>query len=366
MARMGITLGRYFFFCYVKMVGYFLIAMFVLSLLIDYSENAGRLAALPGYSVMGAFLISALRIPFILQQLFPFVALFAGMAALMTLNRRLELVIARASGLSVWQFILPSLIGAALFGLVAILLVNPLAAWSITKAENTVANWQGGVERESPPKNNTIPWLTQRTDEGRTTIGAKMITQRGQVLIDASFVRFNHNETVAEWLVAARATLEDGYWLLENVTRTHAGEAPIDREQLRIATNLRPEFVEERLADPASIPFYQLPEKIKIARSFGLSANKFAMQWHSLLALPALLVAMTLIAATVSLQFIRFGASGMTILTGIFAGFMLYVITTLVQAFGNAGYVPPFVAAWVPVVVAMFFGISFLLRKEDG
>jgi len=56
----------------------------------------------------------------------------------------------------------------------------------------------------------------------------------------------------------------------------------------------------------------------------------------------------------------------MMILTGILSGFVLYVITTLVWAFGNAGTVPPFVAAWLPVVVAMFFGISFLLQKEDG
>jgi len=366
MARMGLTIGRYFFFSYLKITSYFLVGMFILSLLVDYSENAGRLAALPGSSAIGAFFISVLRIPFIMQQLFPFVALFAGMATLMTLNRRLELVIARASGLSVWQFLLPCLGGAALFGFVAILLVNPLAAWSVAKSENIVANWQGVVDRDTKRETHNVPWLTQRTDEGTTTIGAKMIMDRGRVLLDANFVRFNHDDTVADWLVAPRATLEEGYWLLQNVTRTRAGVAPAQIQELRIATNLRPEFVEERLADPASIPFYQLPQKIKIARSFGLSANKFAMQWHSLLALPALLVAMTLIAATVSLKFVRFGVSGGTILSGIFAGFMLYVVMTLVQAFGIAGYVPPFIAAWTPVVVAMFLGMAFLLHREDG
>jgi len=360
----GRTLGCYFFFSYLKITGYFLTGMFVLSLLLDYSENAGRLAGLAGYSALGALLISALRIPFIMQQLFPFIALFSGMATLMSLNRRRELVIARASGLSVWQFTLPICVGAALFGLMAILIVNPLAAWSISKAEAIMSDWRTPNTGQNSEK--IVPWLTQKTDEGRVTIGAKMIVERGQVLLDASFVRFNHDDTVAEWLLAARAKLEKGYWLLHDVRRFRAGIAPQYEQEMRIATNLQPEFIEERLADPLTIPFYQLPEKIKIARSFGFSGNGFAMQWHSLLALPALLVAMTLIAATVSLQFMRFGTSGAMILAGIFAGFMLYVVTTLVQAFGLAGYVPPFVAAWVPVVVAMFFGISFLLRKEDG
>jgi len=360
----GRTLGCYFFLAYLKMTGYFLTGMFVLSLLLDYSENAGRLAGLSGYSAIGALTVSALRIPFIMQQLFPFIALFSGMATLMSLNRRLELVIARASGLSVWQFLFPACLGAALFGAFAIFIVNPLAAWSMTKAESMIAEWRG--PSASHNNENIVPWLTQRTDEGTTTIGAKMIMERGQLLLDASFVRFNQDDSVAQWLLAARATLEPGYWLLHDVKRFRAGEAPQDWREMRIPTHLQPEFVEERLADPASIPFYQLPEKIRIARSFGLSGNGFAMQWHALLALPALLVAMTLIAATVSLRFMRFGTSGLMILAGIFAGFVLYVVTTLVQAFGNAGYVPPFVAAWVPVIVAMFFGISFLLRKEDG
>jgi lipopolysaccharide export system permease protein len=103
-----------------------------------------------------------------------------------------------------------------------------------------------------------------------------------------------------------------------------------------------------------------------VARSFGLRANAFAMQFHSLMALPPLLVAMTLIAATVSMRFARMGQSATMILGGVLAGFLLYVVSVLVKAFGNAGFVPPFVAAWLPVVVALFFGVTFLLYKEDG
>jgi len=75
---------------------------------------------------------------------------------------------------------------------------------------------------------------------------------------------------------------------------------------------------------------------------------------------------MTLIAATVSMRFARLGQSVTMILSGVVAGFLLYVMTVLVKAFGTAGIVPPVVAAWIPVVVAMFFGVTFLLYREDG
>jgi len=365
----GPTLARYFFRCYMRITIYFLLGIFSLSLLMDFTENAGRLAGLPGYTPLGAIMLSCLRIPFIMQQLFPFVALFSAMATLISLNRRLELVVARSIGISAWQFLLPICFGAFLFGLFAVAAVNPIAAWSSAKAQDIVAGWRGDngqISASQSSDGGRIPWLTQKTDEGTTTIGAKMVTDHGSTLIDATFVRFNEDKTIHDWINVGAAKLEKGYWQLGKGALYRSGAVPEAVDGLRIKTQLRPEFIEERLADPATVPFYELPAKIRIARSFGYSANDFDMYLQSLLVLPALLVAMTLIAATVSLRFVRMGQSGWLILGGIIAGFALYVVSVLVKAFGNAGYVPPVIAAWAPVLIALFFGISFLLHREDG
>ena len=165
---------------------------------------------------------------------------------------------------------------------------------------------------------------------------------------------------------ARNAFLRQGHWELVGATRFAGGDAPQRIETTEIATNLTPEFVQERLAMPETISIYDLPRKIAAARSFGLSANSFAMHFHSLVALPALIVAMTLIAATVSMRFSRMGQSATIILGGVMAGFLLYVVSVLVKAFGTAGFVPPVAAAWLPVLVASFFGVTFLLYKEDG
>lgn len=365
----GSTLARYFFRLYLKTVIFFLLGIFSLALLMDFTENAGRLSGLPGYSSLGALLISCLRIPFIMQQLFPFVALFAAMTALISLNRRMELVVARSIGVSAWQFLLPVCFGAFLFGLAAVIIVNPIAAYCADKAQTILADWRGengNLAANTSITGNRVPWLTQKTDEGTTTIGAKMAADHGLTLIDATFVRFNEDKTIRDWVNVGTAKLEKGYWQLGKGTVYSSGAAPLAIDSMHIKTQLKPQFVEERLVDPSTVPFYKLPAKIKAAHSFGYSANEFAMYLHSLLALPALLVAMTLIAAVVSLRFARLGQSGVLILGGILAGFALYVVSVLVKAFGNAGYVPAFIAAWAPVLIALFFGVSFLLHREDG
>ncbi|MFC0246551.1 LPS export ABC transporter permease LptG [Falsochrobactrum ovis] len=360
----GWTLSRYFFMRYVQITFYFLLGIFALALLLDFTENASKLANLPGYSVWAALGISAIRVPFIMQQMIPFVALFSAMATLISLNRRYELVVARSVGVSAWQFLLPACFGAFLFGLATIFILNPLAAYGFAKAEEISSFWKNGnVTSVSALRD---PWIRQKTDEGETIIGAKSILDNGTTLSDVTFIEFDEGKNIRQRYDARIAKLKTGHWELSDVTRFARGEEPTHIETLNIATQLRPEYVEEKLASPDTIPFTQLREKIKVARSFGYSANAFDMQYQSLLALPALLMAMTLIAATVSLKFVRFGQSGTMILGGVIAGFMLYVVSVLVKAFGNAGFVPPFVAAWVPVVIATFFGVSFLLHKEDG
>ncbi|MCF7646980.1 LPS export ABC transporter permease LptG [Bacillus subtilis] len=360
----GWTLGRYFFMRYVKTTLYFLMGIFALSLLLDFTENASKLANLPDYSVWAALGLSAMRIPFIMQQIIPFVALFSAMATLISLNRRYELVVARSVGVSAWQFLLPACFGAFLFGLITIFIINPLAAYGFEKSLEISTQWQNGNVNQVTALSD--PWLRQKYDGQDTIIGAKGVLAQGTHLTDVSFFVFNDDKTIKERFDARDAQLEDGYWNLTNVTHIVEGQEPKELLSTKIPTQLKPEFLEEKLSSPDTIPFVQLPRKIEVARSFGFSATAFDMQFQSLLALPALLMAMTLIAATVSLKFVRSGQSGALILGGILAGFVLYVVTVLAKAFGTAGFVPPFVAAWVPVLIATFFGISFLLHKEDG
>lgn len=361
---MGWTLGRYFFIRYVTITLWFFLGLFTLVFLIDFTELTSRTARLPGFSYQIGLAISALRVPMIMLQTIPFVGLFSAMAMLVSLNRRYELVIARAAGISAWQFLLPACVGALLFGILAVGIINPLAAAGFSRSEQIESQLRSG--KSNTVSANTVPWLRQKTDSGDTIIGARAILNQGLEMADASFFILDREGDIVERKDAKHVFLRDGYWELQNVRIMKGADALVTKQTDRIPTNLKPEFVQERLARPETIPFYELPAKIEVARSFGLKANAFAMQFDSLVAMPFLLVAMTLIAATVSMRFARMGQSATMILGGILAGFLLYVVSVLVKAFGVAGFVPTVVAAWVPVVVAMFFGITFLLYKEDG
>lgn len=359
----GVTLGSYFFRRYAAITAWNFVGIAALVFIINFTEISGRTSGLPGYSPAWALSVAGLQTPFIMEQAVPFVGLISAMATLVTLNRKYELVIARSAGISAWQFLTPIALGALSFGLAAILILNPISATAFATAQSMETTVRGASSGADPDSGH---WMKQRTDEGESIIGADAALRGGRRLVRASFFMIDKDGNIERRLDARDALLKDGYWQLHNVTEHREGESPKQVGDTRIKTNLLPEFVEERLARPETVPIYQLPRKIEVARSFGLRANAFAMHFQSLVALPVLLVAMTLIAATVSMRFARMGQSATMILGGIVAGFLLYVVSVLVKAFGEAGFVPPVIAAWTPVIVAMFFGVTFLLYKEDG
>ena len=358
------TLGFYFFRRYAMTTFWFLLGIFSLIFIIDFSEMSNRVGALPGYTISSGLIVTALRIPMILMQTVPFVALFAGMAALISLNRRYELVVTRAAGISAWQFILPFVLGAVLIGILSVTVLNPIAAWGQNKSlamEAGLRNEAGGGRQQQ-----IIPWMRQSSGGQDTIIGAKSFEDNGTMLLDVVLIDLDKDGNIVSRKDAKSAKLEDGYWLLNGVSETRAGHVPVRQESMQISTNLRREFVQERMTQTETVAFFDLSHKIEVAKSFGLSSKALETQYHFLLSTPLLLVAMTLIAATVSLKFSRFAQSRSVILGGIVSGFVLYVVTVLVRAFGSGGVVPPTVAVWVPVIVALALGATILLHQEDG
>ncbi len=90
------------------------------------------------------------------------------------------------------------------------------------------------------------------------------------------------------------------------------------------------------------------------------------MQFHRLLALPVLLVAMMILAAMFALRPHRRGRVGLSIVVGVLAGFLVYFLSNFVFALGLSGKIPVVLAAWIPAGVALMIGTTTLLHLEDG
>jgi len=165
---------------------------------------------------------------------------------------------------------------------------------------------------------------------------------------------------------ARSARLQDGAWLIEDCHRFRPGEPPDTFPELRLPTSLTSSKIEESLASPDTMSFWELPGFISLLEQSGFSAQRHRLHFNVLLARPLLFCAMVLVAATFSLRMQRRGGAGMLIVSGVAAGFLLYFLSDIVFALGLSAKIPVLLAAWTPAGVSMIFGASMLLHLEDG
>jgi len=356
-------IGRNFLLNFVVMFSLFML----LILLFDTVELLRRAANKPDIPFSLVMEMAFLKLPHMGQQAFPFAILFGGMAAFWRLARTHELVIARAAGVSVWQFLLPVLAIAFLLGLFQIGILNPLASTTITRYERIEAvNLEGNKSFLALSK--TGLWLRQANAEGQSVIHAKFVLQAGRQVELKDVIVFNYkgSDRFSGRIDAKNANLEDGFWHMKNAWVHNPEMPPRFEKDFWLATDLTLNRIQDSFAPPETMSFWDLPGFIKTLTKAGFSAVRHKLYWHSLLASPFLMCAMVLIAATFTLRHARQGGGTYVIGGGLLTGFILYFFSDIVFALGLSDSIPITLAAWTPSGVATLLGLATLLHLEDG
>ena len=359
------TLSRYFGMRFLTSVVGSFVGVVALAAMIDYVELMRRGADWPNATAMVLAKISMFRVPQLTERIMPFSVLVGAMSCYLALSRRLELVVARAAGVSAWQFVAPAMIAAFLFGVVATTIYNPVAAVLHERSKRLEAEMLG--ENPSALQANTTGfWVRQKSADGAAIINAATSREQGAVLGGVSVFTFDSAGHFQNRIEAKSATLEPGYWQLDDARAYASGKAPDIEATYRVATNLTLEQVRESFATPETVPFWELPTYIEMADRAGLMAAGYRLQYQQLLARPFLLAAMVLLAASVSLRFFRMGGVQKMVLSGITAGFLLFVLSKITEDMSKSELMSPVAAAWIPVVLGGLTGFVALLFQEDG
>lgn len=360
----GRTLSLYFAGLFARWILGLFFGTTLLAFLIDFLEASRSVGSSENAGVLTVLTVSALRVPLITEQILPFAVLIGSIGAFVSLSRRSELVVTRAAGLSVWQFMLPGLIVALAVGLLATTVYNPLTTWMKAESDRLAGSLGSAASILSDATSDA--WLRQRTADGEAIMRVDGIADSGRLVLDPVFWVFGPDGLLKERVEAVLGEIEGGVWTLSEARVVAADGAPRRVESYILPTSLTPEQIRNGLSSPEIVSFWHLPETISQAAASGLPPYRFRLQFHVLLARPLLLASMVVIAATVSLGLTRSGGVGRMILGGVGAGFVLYIVTELARDLGSEGLVPAALAAWSPVVVAILLGSTVLLYREDG
>ncbi|KRQ95726.1 LPS export ABC transporter permease LptG [Bradyrhizobium jicamae] len=377
MSMMTNTLGRYFAGRFlVSAVGVFA-SIFVLLVLVDYIEMVRKTSGLASASAITVAQTSLYRVPQLLEKLMPFCVLIGAMTCYLALSRRLELVVARAAGVSAWQFVSPALASSIILGTLATVAYNPMSANLRELSKRMEAELFGSAPGGGIQDASGF-WLNQINSDGQSIINAARSEQQGVRLTGLTVFRFRWSQgnddrrpndsklQFEERIEAREATLEEGRWAFKSVRRYSLDKPPVDQENFYLTTTLTPAQVRNSFSTPETVSFWQLPGYIRSSESSGFATAGYRLQYHKLIAQPFLLAAMVMLAASVSLRFFRMGGVQKMVLSGVGAGFLLYVLSKVTEDLSKAELMHPIAAAWLPVCVGGLTGFLALLYQEDG
>ncbi len=359
------TIGRYMAMRFVVTILAVFFITFLLIFFADFVETLRKSASRDDIGALTLATISLLRVPVFAELALPFAVLIGTIGAFLSFSRTSELIIIRASGLSVWQFIQPGLWVGICFGVFAVTVFNPVA--SMMKAESErIQTKLFNAERSFGASRLTGSWLRQESMDGPTILHAKSSADSGLTLGGVTLLQFDLSNRFYEQIQANKAELGQGYWRLENVVVQRTGESVRHYNEYLVSTYLTPIQIMSSLGSIETLSFWELPGFIDFAKKAGIPTGQYELQYQLFLSRPVLMASMVLIAATCSLKAFRFGRIQTMVLTGLSGGFGFFIFSELSRKVGASGVVPVTVAAWAPALTALLLAATVLLYQEDG
>jgi lipopolysaccharide export system permease protein len=333
-----------------------LLALGALVLFITQQSDIG----VGSYSAADAFLFTLLNMPQQAFELLPIGAMIGALMGLGNLAAGSELVVTRASGVSVWRIAWP--VGLAGLTLALIMFgVGEYAAPSMAqfaKREKTISKLAdvsfAGTSSAWVKDGNRI--LRVQTGEVNRAFGGVSVFE-----LDGP-TRLRSIERAARISVA-----DPGRWSLHNVATSRFGKDRVEGDtvgELTMQSTVNPEFLGLAATDPQMLTLYGLAAYIDHLRRNNLDTASYEIGYWSRIARLFAVIVVTLLALPFVFGPLRATGAGTRTVIGVLLGVVFFLITRTVENGGHLFNLNPALVGWLPTAVIGFCTLVAISRTR--
>ena len=358
------TLGRYITKMLMTRFLGILVGLVAVLQMLDLLAQSDTIMAADGASAASIAKYIALRVPGLISQFAPFVALLATLLTLATLNQSSEVIIMKAIGLSAHRILLPlglasSLIASGHF------LFNELVVVRAAAELDYWASQDYAIDLPPPPETAGRVWMS----EGDQIILVEAVARDGSRFIMDKVALFERQDDgrLKSLMRAEFAWYQHGKWTLHEVRRFDVDGHTMDSMPVMdwdITTP--PERFMALTVKPKHVSVLALYQSIRQLDREGLPTDRLLASFYQKFAAPAAALLMPLLAAVAAFGVHRAGSLLMRLITGMALGFTFFVADNFMLAMGEFGVAPPLLAAWAPFFVFLTLGYAVLFNTEEG
>lgn len=304
-------------------------------------------------------------LPRLIAYTIPMSCLLAALLGFGKLSANSELVALKSAGLSFRRIIRPVII-ATFFVSVAAFFVNETLVPLSERAAANVMMYE--VFKESPPLFKEKIFLKE---EGDGTLKRVIYINKMKI------VNGDMEEIVVEEFDAGRlsriVSAQSGKWINGSWWINNGNVFEINKDgnvnhlfkfdKQALTLNMSPGDVAKSTQKPDQMTIPELLEYIKINEKSGMNVSKFWMLFHLRLSVPWACMVLALVGAALGSRPQR-SSSSVGLGLSVIIVFVYYVILSLTQSLGDAGYLPPVIAAWIANIIFLIIG-AVLCRNAN-
>lgn len=334
--------------------------------LIDIAEISKELENAENSSIFIILRLSILKLPNTCEDFLPLIILFGTMLFFNRLSKNSELTVAKSSGLSIWQILLPCIISTLIIGFITILSLNPAGI----NLKNKYIDLEQSVTDETLgsllTKEDASFWSSQSNSLGPLIVYSKKVLPQHLTLLNATFIQYDKNYSITERVDSAYAIFDKSSWILEKAWITSASNTKTFQEIFTIETQTNELIILEDVLKNSDQSIWTIFNTIKRLNQNGINPVKHTVNLNFLIAFPALLCSMVLVAACFSVKLFRVKHVIFMVLSGIIVGFLLFTTNYVSFILSENEIFNPLLGAWWHIITIILISIKVLISQEDG
>ncbi len=336
-----------------------LLVLLGLFLFVNFLDQIGDIGK-GNYTLTDSVIYTIMTAPKTIYELFPMAALLGTIMGLSVLANDSELVVMRASGISIMQITRAVLKTGSIFVVLAMLIGEVVSPWTETRAER---------DRVEAMQEN----IQQQTNFGLWMRDATTYVNVGEVLPDLSLLRvkvfeFDQNKRLRSLVFAKEGRFDRGEWRIDDVTQTVINEnGRATPQKIRNAfwhTEVTPQILSAFLIKPDQLSIWQLRDYIQHLQENAQKTDAYELAFWNKIVLPLSTAVMVILAIPFVFANLRMGNLGKSLFQGIMVGLGFYAANKgfgyVVLAYGF----PPLFGATLPVLVFLTFAVLYMRKVE--
>jgi len=295
-----------------------------------------------------------------IAEFIPACVLLSVLVTFGLMNKNNEIVALKSSGVSIF-YLLRSVLGIGIFFFFVIIILSE-AVVPITK-NKAESIWTKEAKKKSAAtlKEKDI-WI-----RGNSSIShIRYFNSQDKTIQGITLNYFDNNFNIIRRVDSEKGVFKEGNWFLYDSLEQKFDEGGriYFHKELVVKLDFSPEELGKVAVKSDTMSVVELYNYIKKIENAGYDATKYRVDFYSKIAFPFVCIIMCIVGTGISLRISSKESLPVNIVYGIGTAFLYWVFYSFCLSLGGGGMLNPLLAALIPNLLFLFFGIFTLLNAD--